>query len=236
LGLTFLVALFSMHDIGFEPRKDTSVWTQMRGIVRSSFDHGVRNPPVRWLMFAAPFGGGVGIYGFYAMQPYLLELYGRGDSYAIAGLAGAIVAGTQILGGYLVPHLKSAFKRRTSFLVFGTVVSAISLALIGLVSIFWAALVLFGSWAIVFAATTPVRQAFINGLIPSEERATILSSDNLLASTGGVFVQPALGRIADAWSYSVSYLVAACIQLLALPLVLLSRRERASSDPLAVRS
>jgi MFS family permease len=230
LALTFLTALALMHDSGFTPRKSASVLKEMQRILRSSLDHGFRNPPVRWLMLAAPFGGGVGMFAFYAMQPYLLELYGRSDSYAIAGLAAAIVAGTQILGGLLVPHAHRMFRRRTSLLFWGIVVSAAALALIGMVPSFWAALALLAVWAMVFAASTPVRQAYINGLIPSAERATVLSSDNLLGSTGGVILQPMLGRVADVWSYSVSYIVCAGIELLALPLILLARRENASSD------
>jgi MFS family permease len=112
-------------------------------------------------------------------------------------------------------------------------VSVAALASIGLVSHFSVALVLFAAWAIVFAAVSPVRQAFINGLIPSEQRATVLSTDNLLASTGGVVFQPVLGKIADAWGYPASYLTSAAVELMGLPFVLLARRERAPSDPIA---
>lgn len=233
LGLTFAVAFASMRDVGFTPQTDASVFSEMRRIVKASLDHGFRNPPVRWLMLAAPFSGGVGIYAFYAMQPYLLELYGRRDSYAIAGLAAAVVAGTQIVGGYVAPYVGKVFRHRTSFLLFGTVLSAAALALIGLGSSFWVALGLLGIWAIVFAASTPVRQAFINDLIPSEERATVLSSDNLLSSSGGVVIQPVLGKVADAWSYAASYVIGAGVELMALPFVLLARREKASSDPIS---
>jgi MFS family permease len=117
-------------------------------------------------------------------------------------------------------------------LLVGSTFSGGALALIGLLADFWAALVLLTVWAIVFAATTPVRQAYINGLIPSEQRATVLSFDNLLGSTGGVVVQPALGKVADVWSYSTSYIVGAAIELLALPFILLARRENAPSDPI----
>ena len=51
-------------------------------------------------MVEALFTGGVGIYGFYALQPYLLELYGDPQAYQVAGLVAAIVAGAQILGGH----------------------------------------------------------------------------------------------------------------------------------------
>jgi len=232
LALTFLVAFILMRDVGFTPRKSASVLRTMRSIVTSSFDHGFRNPPVRWLMLAAPFSVGVGFYAFYAMQPYLLELYGRSESYAIAGLAAAIVAGAQIVGGVLVPYTRKVFRRRTSLLLFSFAIGVLALALIGLVSNFWVALSLLTLWAIVSAASYPVRQAFLNGLIPSEQRATVLSSDSLLGSSGGVVFQPVLGKVADVWSYSTSYVVGAGIELLALPFILLARRERAPSDPI----
>jgi MFS family permease len=232
LALTFGVAFAWMHDVGFSAKKGASFGAEMRAILKSSLDHGFRKPPVRWLMLGAPFSG-VAMYAFYAMQPYLLELYGRKDSYSTAGLAAAIVAGTQIIGGYLVRYVGKVCMRRTTFLVFGAVLSATALAIIGLIPRFGVALALFASWGIVFAAVSPVRQAFINGQIPSAQRATVLSTDNLLASAGGVVFQPPLGRIAEAWGYPASYVASALLELLALPFVLLARRERAPSDPIA---
>jgi MFS family permease len=79
----------------------------------------------------------------------------------------------------------------------------------------------------------PVRQAYVNDLIPSEHRATVLSFDSLMGSSGGVLTQPVLGRSADIWGYPTSYLGAAVIQALAIPFVWLARRERGQSDPIA---
>ena len=42
-------------------------------------------------MFTTPFTAGVGIYVFYALQPYLLELWGDEEAYSIAGLAAVLV-------------------------------------------------------------------------------------------------------------------------------------------------
>ena len=75
-----------------------------------------------------------------------------------------------------------------------------------------------------------MRSAFLNGVIPSEQRATVLSFDSLMGSAGGVVAQPFLGRVADVSGYATSYLVSAGIQVLALPFVLLARREQAASD------
>jgi hypothetical protein len=71
----------------------------------------------------------------------------------------------------------------------------------------------------------------MNGLIPSAQRATVLSFDNLLGSSGGVVIQPVLGKVADATSYASSYVVGAGITLAAWPFMLLARRERPVSDP-----
>lgn len=167
------------------------------------------------------------------MQPYLLELYGESGSYAIAGLAAAIVAGAQIAGGLLVMRISRFFKRRTSLLLATVLGGAGALAVIGLVVNFWVAVAMLVVWGMVFAINQPVRQAYLNGLIPSEKRATVLSSDNLISSTGGVVFQPVLGKVADASSYAISYVVSAGIQLFALPFILLARKPRPASDVIA---
>ena len=93
-------------------------------------------------MLAAPFTGGVTIYAFYAMQPYLLQLWGNEKAYGVAGLAAAIVAGAQIAGGLLVPYLGKIFRRRTSVLLMCEVLSVVVLAVVGLVPNFWVAVTL----------------------------------------------------------------------------------------------
>jgi MFS family permease len=234
LLVTFVVAFLYMRDWGFVPRPGKHPVREMGQVVRGSVRYGLGNPPVRWIMLAAPFTFGVGIYAFYAMQPYLLELYGDEQAYSIAGLAAAIIAGAQIAGGMVAPQVRRLFRNRTSALLTGLVIEIGLLALLGLTTAFWVAVALLVLWGLIAAATLPIRQAYVNGLIPSEQRATVLSFDNLLGSSGGVVIQPALGKAADVWSYSTSYLVGAAIQLLAVPFTVLAKRERASSDPVEV--
>ena len=234
LVVTFVVAFVYMRDWGFVPRSGRHPGREMGQVVRASVRYGLGNRPVRWMMLAAPFTFGVGIYAFYAMQPYLLELYGDEQAYSIAGLAAAIIAGAQIAGGMAAPRVRLLFRNRTSALLAGLLLEIGLLALLGLTGTFWVAVGLLVLWGLAAAATLPIRQAYLNGLIPSEQRATVLSFDNLLGSSGGVVIQPALGKVADVWSYSTSYLVAAAFQLLAVPFTVLARRERASSDPVEV--
>jgi MFS family permease len=231
LGLTFVLAAILMRDIGFTPARGRSVVGEVRRVLASSFEQGLGNPPVRWVMLSNVFTDGVSIYAFYAMQPYLLELYGDPSAYGVAGLAAAIVGGAQIAGGLLVPHLGRVFTRRTSVLLTIVVLSTAILGLIGAIPQFAVAILLLVLWGLIFAALMPVRQAYLNEQIASEQRATVLSFDSLMGSSGGVAFQPVLGRVADAAGYPTSYAYSAAIQAAAIPFLWLARRERAASDP-----
>ena len=230
LGVTLAVAWWFMHDIGFTPQRGKNAVAEVRTVLSGAIDGGLRNRPVRWLMLAAPFSVGVGFYAFYAMQPYLLELYGDPNAYGIAGLAAALVAGTQIAGGLVVGRVRRLFARRTTFLIIGVVAAVVLLAVIGLTTSFWVAIAALTIWCLIGALEEPMRRAFINPLIPSQQRATVLSFDALMGSAGGVVIQPVLGRTADVWGYGPSYLVAAGIQALAIPFTILARVENARSD------
>jgi len=234
LAVMFVVAFRLMHDVGFTPEKRGRPLTEMRKIASASIDYGWRVPAVKWLMVEALFTGGVGIYAFYALQPYLLELYGDPHAYQIAGLVAAIVAGAQILGGIAAPRIRGLFHRRTSALIVTAMLSVVTLASVGLVDSFAAVLALIVVWGLLFAATSPIRQAYINGMIPSRQRASILSFDSMMSSTGGVWAQPVLGRAADAWGYGSSYVLSAAISALAVPCLVLSRRQNAPADTVEI--
>ena len=103
-------------------------------------------------------------------------------------------------------------------------------SLIGLIESFWAVIALIVVWGLLFAASMPIRQAYLNGLIPSQQRATILSFDSLMSSSGGVVAQPVLGRAADVWGYPASYLLSGAISALSLPFIFKTRAEQAPAD------
>ena len=230
LLINFATAFFLMKDLGFTPEKSPNPLKDMRKIFSNSIEHGLKNPPVRWLMIAAPFTTGVSFYVFYALQPFLLQLYGDEKAYSIAGLVAALAASAQIAGGFTTEYIRKLFAFRTSALFFGVFLTGLVLVAVGLVNNFWLALILIFIWGLIFAALSPMRQTYLNGIIPSRQRATVLSFDNLMGSSGGIFIQPALGRAADIWNYSTSYIFAAIIQLMALPFISLAKKQKAKSD------
>jgi MFS family permease len=229
LGM-FVVALIMMHDLGFTPARGKRPVAEMKRIVDSSVEHGLKVPAVRATMLAGMFSGGIGIYVFYALQPHLLNLWGNQKAYGIAGLVAALVAAAQILSGFLTPWIRRAFQRRTSALLTLEALAVVMLALIGLAGNFWVVVVLIMLWGLAAYVGTPIRQAYLNGMIPSQERATILSFDSLINSAGGIVAQPLLGKSADVWGYQVSYLLSAAGSALALPFIARARRLNTPAD------
>ena len=230
LGLMFAVAFFLMRDIGFTPSRGGRPLAEIRNIASNSVEYGWRVPAVKYVMLAAPFTGGVGIYVFYALQPHLLDLYGDPEAYGVAGLVAAIMAGSQILGGIAAPVIRKLFELRTSALLAAEALSVLALVGIGLIANFWVVIALIVVSGLMFAASMPIRQAYLNDQIPSQQRATILSFDSLMSSTGGVAAQPVLGRAADVWGYPASFLLSGGISALSLPFILRARGERVPAD------
>jgi len=217
LFVTFAVAYRSMHDLGFSPEEGDGFLTAVTRTTRDSIEFGWNIAPVRWVAVAGAFGFAAMGYIFYAMQPYLLELYGDREAYLVASAAATIVAGAQMVGGVTSGFVRRRFTSRTSLMMTLTAVGAGLVALIGLAGNFWIAVAVLVIWSVVFAVIMPVRQAFLNAQIDSKHRATVLSVDSLVSSAGGIPANPALGRVADQFGYGASFLVASVIQLGAIP-------------------
>ncbi|MFC8681230.1 MFS transporter [Microbacterium ureisolvens] len=230
LLLMLLVAALLMRDLGFTPDRSEKPLQATRNVLRASIRYGLGDPPVRWLMLTSPFTAAVGFYVFYALQPYLLELWGDEDAYSIAGLAAALLSGAAILGGTLAPWVRKLFRRRTSAILLATVSSTLVLLGLGLVQNFWFAVVLVALWGIASAIDDPVHRAYLNDMIPSKQRATVLSFDSLMGSAGGVVFQPVLGRAADVGGYGTSMIWSGVISAVAVPFLLLSRAQKAPAD------
>lgn len=216
----------SMHDIGFEPHREGSVSEEVKTILKASITHGFRNPPVRMFLLAAPFSFGIGIWVFYAFQPYLLELFGDPNATYLAGIAAAVFALAQMAGGSSVGLVRRRFKSRTTVLIGAIVIGTLAIVGVGLAEQlatpagFWIAIALLTVTALLWALAGPLQQAYLNAVIPSQQRATVLSFASLTGSAGGVVSQPLLGKAADIYSLGTGYMIAGALYLLQLPFIL----------------
>ena len=228
-----------MHDLGYEPRRGVAIRPQVVGILRNSIKHGFGNRPVRMFLLAAPFTSGVGIWAFYAFQPYLLQLFGDPNATYLSGIAAAVFALAQIVGGSSVRVVRRFFSTRTSVIVGQIIIGSLALIGAGLAEWlniptgFWVAIVLLTVTSLVGALANPMQQALLNDCIPSEQRATVLSFVSLTGSAGGVVTQPVLGKVADVYSLGVGYVVAGSIYAVSLPFVIVVRRMGLNADKVA---
>lgn len=230
LIIVFMIAFHFMRDLGFTPTKPRHPFKEMKKLFTQSVTYSLKNRPIRWLMLSAPFTTGASIYAFYALQPYLLQLYGNPNAYSIAGLAAAGIAGAQIIGGLIVPVVHTLFRRRTTILLISIFLSSLGLFLLGIFTNFYLALIFGGIWAISFAISGPVYLSLINALIPSQQRATVLSFNNLMGSSGGVVSQPVLGQAADVFGYAITYVMTSVITITASLFILFVRFENINED------
>jgi MFS family permease len=229
-----------MHDIGYEPAKGIAVGKQVKSLLRSSVRHGLGNPPIRMFMLGAPFASGVGIWIFYAFQPYLLELFGDPNATYLAGIAAAVFATAQMIGGASVNWVRRQVNTRTGVITMEIVIGSLALIGVGLAEMlaipvgFWVAITLLTLTALVSALSMPMQQAYMNSCIPSEQRATVLSFASLMGSAGGVVAQPALGRVADVFSLGTGYVVAGLLYAIRLPFIVAVRRMRLPADEVII--
>jgi MFS family permease len=236
LVAVIVVAFVSMHDIGFTPQRAASIRAEVTTILRASIVHGFGNPPVRMFMLAAPFGLGLGIWIFYAFQPYLLQLFGDPDAVYLSGIAAALFAVAQMIGGASVKWVRRHFSSRTGIILVQIVVSSLALVGVGAAELleipigFWVAIALLAVVSLGWAVSGPVQQAFINEVIPSQQRATVLSFSSLMTSAGGVVTQPVLGRIADVYSLGLGYAVAGAVYMIQFPFVWAVRKMGLKAD------
>lgn len=240
LLLALIVAAYLwMHDIGYTPVRGASVRAAVTHIVSASVEHGWRNPPVRMFMLAAPFATGVGIWVFYAFQPYVLELFGDPDAFYLSGIAAAVFAVAQMIGGASVNWARRRFDNRTSVIMSQIVFGGIGLVVVGLAEWFeipigfWVAIAVLAGVALSGAISAPMQQAYMNDVIPSAQRATVLSFSSLMGSAGGVVAQPVLGRVADIYSLGLGYIVAGVLYAIQLPFIWGVRRLGLSADRVA---
>jgi hypothetical protein len=70
---------------------------------------------------------------------------------------------------------------------------------------------------------TPVKQAFLHQMIPSAQRATVISFNSMLDSAGGVIGQTGLGYLARQQGIAVGFVTGGVVTLLAIPFLLILR-------------
>ncbi len=231
LVAVFIVAWLTMHDLGFTPR--TLRWNviprEMERVAAESVRYGWDQRPVRLLTFVSFLQFGFMSWGFYAWQPYFLELLGR-DAVWVAGAAASAIAGAMILGNAIVDRLSRFCGRRTTLLLWAAGAQSAAAVAVGFTDDFWTALAAMVVLATAIGVTGPVKQAYLHASVPSAQRATVISFDSMLGNGGGVAGQTGLGWLSRAQSIEQGYVVGGVATVLAVPLYWGVRAAGAAAD------
>ena len=233
-GLLFVLFGFAtagMRDLGFEPRSVTlsQVPAEAASLARAGIGFGWRQPSLRLLMVATAVQMGFFGWAWYAWQPYFLELLER-DVVWVSGVVAALLALSMIVGNAIVQIVTRWCGRRSTLFLWSAVVFTAAVIGVGAADSFPLALALLLLAGVTMGVQGPVRQAFVHEVVPSQQRATVVSFDSMLSGGGGVIGQASLGVLSERRGFSAGYVIGGLVTVAAIPLLALMRRENDPAD------
>ena len=223
--IILLVSIFYMKDD--KPVINTFGFNrglkQMIAIAKNSFDYGLRNKVVLWLMIAT-------FVGEFAFQP--LNMFWAPRFNQMAGgevkLMGWLLAGMSIMmaaGSYLSRKLSERKVSYWKIMTISTLFLAIPVLISSQASIFAIAAGAFLIHEIGRGINIPIKTGYINKYIPSDKRATLISFNSMAGKIAAALGLIGFGLLADKTSFSYSWLVAGFILLLLIPIYLITRKK-----------
>ncbi|MGL1892888.1 MAG: MFS transporter [Spirochaetaceae bacterium] len=231
LILLFIFAVFNMKEIGFTPLGNKeSYFIHLKRLTKDSIKFGWKRKSVRLLIIVSFFHSIFMMWGFYASQPYFLDLLGSRDAVWVSGFIAAGIALAQISGNSLVGNLITKVKYRTTILITSGALLGLFSISIGLSKSFMMALISFFLLMFFWGIFAPIKQGYIHQLIPKEKRATVLSFDSLIGNTGGMIGQPGLGLISKLFSISLGYIVGSIALFSTVPFLIGIKKEKDDAD------
>lgn len=231
LALLFFFALFFMKEKGFTPLGNRGKFSvHLKRIARDSVDKGWKHKSLRLFMIISFFHSAFLMWGFYASQPYLLDLLGNREAVWVSGLVAAAISLAQIAGNSLVTPLLKRVKKRTTLMAVTASTAALFTIGIGVATNFAGAFICLLLYMASFGLFMPIKQSYMHQLIPKEQRATIISFDSLIGNGGGIIGQPALGYLSKTFSISLSYITGSALMAMALPFIIKIRGRGDEAD------
>ncbi|MGQ0537718.1 MAG: MFS transporter [Gemmatimonadaceae bacterium] len=231
LAIAYVLAYVAMHDVGFVVRDlaPREIPAHMLRIGRESLRFGWNVPAARLAIIAGALPAVFLEWGYHAWQPYFLELLNSGAVWVLGWIAAAIAVAS-MAGNWTVERITRFCGRRTTLLLGAAIVYCATAVGVGLARSFPAAVALYLIGMMSAGVFQPVRQAYLHQVVPSAQRATVLSLASLVASSGSMMGQSGLGWIAARSSLANGYVIGGAVTGLAIPVVLAMRQLGGIAD------
>lgn len=231
LVAALLIALVSMHEIGFTPQPLAlrQVPAAMLRTGRDSLRFGWNVPTARLAILAGAAPALFLEWGYHAWQPYFLGLL-NSEAVWVTGVIAAAIAAAMMVGNALVERVTRFCGHRTTLLLWASVFYSVTAVAVGLTKSFWIAVPLYLVGMIATGVFQPVRQAYLHQVVSKEERATVLSLASLVSSTGSMGGQAGLGWLTARGGLAAGYVVGGAATAVAIPFLLLMRRLGGAPD------
>jgi MFS family permease len=139
----------------------------------------------------------------------------------VSGVVAALVSVSMMAGSWLLGRYMKRFRYRTTLLIATSLVITISTIAVGLAGSFWLAVPLFLVGTLASGIMAPVKQGYLHQVIPSEQRATVISFNSMMDSAGGVIGQTGLGYIAERQGIAAGFVVGGVATVFAIPFLYL---------------
>ena len=229
--LAFAVGFRSMHDLGFTPRAMHlhGIVKEMRKVGRAGLTFGWKSPSIRLLMMGSFISWGFAMWAWYAWQPYFLNLLEQNLVW-VSGVIAALVSLASIGGNAIVSRVARPGMRRTTVLIVGSAMVTTLYVGMGAIQVFWIAVPLFLLASVVSGVLQPLRQSYFHHLIPTEQRATLVSFDSLVGSVGSIGGQTGLGWLSQQRSIAAGYVVGGLITAIEVPILAKLRARNDAAD------
>jgi len=237
LILLFGFAFVTMHDIGYQPRTLSleRIPQEMKAVAQASLKFGLGNASLRLIFLMSLIQSGFLYWGFYAWQPYFLDLLGQ-DAVWVAGVIAAFISLATMTGNGLVEWITRFCGKRTTLILWATAIGGLATIGVGLTGSFWVAVILLLVYMATTGVSTPVIHAYMHQVIPSGQRAAILSLNSMVGSGGGILAQTGLGYVSRVSSIASGYILGGAVSLLVLPLAGMLRRLQEPADVIVGRA
>lgn len=204
-----IFAIFALKEQQIERKKLTFSFAPFRKTIRDSISFGYQKKSI-WFVVLFGMILAISVQGLNMQWPFVFQRT-YGFSTANLGWLFAAVSGITMLGGQMSKFFADRIKHEKNAIILSQGVTAIGIIGASFMSGVIPVLTLFLLHEMGRGMLGPLKQAYLNNRIPSEQRATILSFDSMMGKAGAFVGLLGSGYLAQHAGIPVTWFVSGCV-------------------------